>query len=114
MSHIHCTTMANLVKSLITGGTANEIAERTGLDICTVWRYLRVWHRLGVVYRAEWRHGTGKHSRYSEVWRLRVNGEIDAPKPRAMTNNERCEAYRERQRLKREIEIKLERVRGMV
>lgn len=106
--------MANLVKSLITGGTANEMAERTGLDICTVWRYLRVWHRMGVVYRAEWRRGKGKWGRDSAVWRLRVNGETDAPKPPAMTNNERCAVYRERQRLKREIEIKLERVRGMV
>lgn len=114
MSHIHCTTMANLVASLITGGTATEIAERTGLNVCTAMRYLRVWHRLGVVYRAEWRRGKGRGAKVSAVWRLRVDGETDAPKPEPMTNNERCEAYRERQRLKREIKIKLERVRGMV
>lgn len=114
MSHIHCTTMANLVASLITGGTATEIADRTGLNICTVMRYLRVWHRLGVVYRSDWQRGTGRHAKYSAVWRIRCNGEADASKPAPMTNNERCEAYRERQRLKCEIEIKLERVRGMV
>lgn len=95
MAFMHCSTMAALVKALIKGGTVKEIAQATGLDDNTVRKYMRVWHRNGVVYIDRYKRDKGLKP--WKVWRINSDNMPDAVRPVPLTNNERCQRYKAKQ-----------------
>lgn len=92
MAFMHCSTLAVVIKQLIKGGTVKEIADASGLEENTVRRYLRVWHRQGVVYID--RYKRDRAFKPWKVWMINMDNMPDAVKPEPMTCAEKCQRYK--------------------
>ena len=95
MAFMHCSTMAAFVKALIAGGTAKDLAEKSGLDEGTVRHYLRVWHRNGVVYID--RYKRDRAFKPWKVWRINADNLPDAERPVPLTDAQKAARYKAKQ-----------------
>lgn len=105
MAHFNAIQMGHLIRAFYQGGTAEQIADRTGFDINTVYRYIRQWHPLKVVFIQTWKksHLTG---RLVAVWELRTcDGQHDAPRLPRKSSSQRTRDYLQRkaERMAREM-----------
>lgn len=96
MANMNAIQVGNLVRAFYQTGTADQIAERTGYNINTVYRYIRAWHDMKIIFRSDWKrsHLSG---RTAPVWELRsCASQHDAPRPAPKTPKQRAADYHQR------------------
>lgn len=93
MSKVKAITQAYMMRELVKGCTAEQLADATGLTLNTVYIYIRTFRRQKVVYVSKWVTKPGDFRRIA-VWKLRTClSEQDAPRPPKLTSTERHKRY---------------------
>lgn len=103
MANFNAIQTGVLIKAFLLGGTAEQIAGKTGYSVNTVYRYIATWHKQGILFMSRWirHHETGRNV---AVWELKVcDSQHDAPRPAPISSKERSEKY-----IKRKLEAMLQ------
>lgn len=96
MANFNAIQIGVLLGEFYKGGTADQISERTGYNIGTVYRYIRAWHKQKRIFIGAWKH-SHTSGRPLAIWELRrCDSEADAVKPKPKSSVERSRVYMQR------------------